>query len=63
MSTVTTIARSPAPDFTSPQSIEARRRIAAMRAAGLAAGTVAVLFGLSESELIHHNNTPRRERK
>ncbi len=51
MSTVTAQSRPPAPpDLTSPHSIDARRRIAFMRAAGLSAGTVAVLFGFREDD-------------
>jgi hypothetical protein len=39
-----------APDFTSSRSIEARRRIAMLLAAGLPLPTVTALFGLTESE-------------
>jgi hypothetical protein len=43
--------RSSAPDFTAINCVHARRRIAAMLAAGLPASTVTALFGLRESEL------------
>ena len=39
------------PDFTVPDDIHARRRIAMLLAAGLPLPTVAVLFGLREHEL------------
>ncbi|HEY3658935.1 MAG TPA: hypothetical protein VGL34_28530 [Steroidobacteraceae bacterium] len=42
--------RSSAPDFTAGNCIHARRRIAAMLAAGLPVSTVTGLFGLQETE-------------